>query len=125
MEKCIEELFKKEFGRDIKEPALIDVLNIGDETCKHERVFYVDNAFDGQAWWCDDCPRHERMDYSPGNIIKFPSNALISTPNLKFGGYSFYGLRADSNGIVSYAFSRDDRIPRRDFLKLGNLEEYL
>ena len=76
------------------------VLKKGGLNCKHDKVLYIDNAFDGQAFWCDmpDCGRHERIPYSPGNRIRFPASALIRTPNPKYGGEEFYSFRADSNG---------------------------
>ena len=90
----LESNFRELFARDIKEPAEQEILNEGNFNCKHLRVFYIDNAFDGQAFWCDDCKRHERMDYSPGYKIKFPANALISTPNAFYGGNFFYSFKS-------------------------------
>src|SRR3989344_6897022 len=85
------------------------VLNEGDIKCNHGRVYYIDNAFDGQAWWCDDCPRHEKIDYSPGYKIKFLQNSLISTPNQEYGAEQFYAFRTDDKGIVHRLNSR---VPR-------------
>jgi len=77
-----------------------EVLDRGDSNCNHQKVLYIDNSFDGQAWWCDDCSRHERLRYTPGEIIKFPPYARIRTPNSKSGGEKVYAYRADINGIV-------------------------
>lgn len=76
------------------------VLNEGKPNCKHEKILYENNMFDGQAWWCDihDCGRHEQLGYSPGDKIKFPSNTLISTPNPKYGGERFYAFRTNDKG---------------------------
>src|SRR3989344_2567670 len=76
------------------------VLKQGDLDCYHERIFYIDNDFDGQAWWCDlpKCGRHEKIPYSPGDKIKFPAHALISTDNPKYGGEIFYAFRTNENG---------------------------
>lgn len=86
-----------------------EVLNEGDPNCQHFHILYIDNAFDGQAFWCDNCPRHERIDYSPGFIMKFPVNALISTPNPKYGGEDFYAFRADNDGKAK---TLDERVKR-------------
>ncbi|HKZ34187.1 MAG TPA: hypothetical protein VJ142_03070 [Candidatus Nanoarchaeia archaeon] len=98
----LEEQFKRIFGRSLDEPAEQQVLNEGDSGCLHHRVLYIDNAFDGQAWWCDvsGCGRHERMDYSPGFKMKFPRDALIRTPNPEYGGENTYVFRANSEGLA-------------------------
>ena len=104
--------FQELFGRGLREKAEQEVLNQGDSECKHSRIFYIDNAFDGQAFWCDDCSRHERMDYSPGFKIKFPANVLISTPNPDYGGKSFYAFRANEKGIVDKYLNKEEWIKR-------------
>lgn len=78
------------------------VLNEGESDCKHERVLYEDVPFDGQSWRCDmrGCGRHERVAYSPGDKIRFPIGALISTPNPKYGGEKFYAFRANAEGLA-------------------------
>jgi len=88
-------------------------MNKGNPNCKHQHVNYIDNGFDGQAWWCDetDCERHEKMNYSAGEKIIFPSNALIRTPNPEFGGGSFYAHKADSDGIVRNRLQKQEWIP--------------
>ncbi len=96
----LKDKFKEQTGRDLGEPAQQCILNARHPDCKHPRILYIDNAFDGQAFWCDDCPRHERMDYSPGFKIRFPANALISTPNEEYGRENFYAFRANSEGVV-------------------------
>lgn len=98
VKESLEHKFKESFGRSLEKPAEQEVLDSGDQECKHLRIYHIDNAFDGQAWWCDDCSRHERIDYSPGFIMKFPANALISTPNPKYGGEDFYAFRANDEG---------------------------
>ncbi|MBA7595908.1 hypothetical protein ES703_02873 [subsurface metagenome] len=98
VEKSLEHEFKESFGRSLEKPAEQEVLDSGDQECKHSRIFYIDNSFDGQAWRCDDCSRHERMGYSPGFIMKFPVKALISTPNPKYGGKDFYAFRVNDEG---------------------------
>ena len=90
LEQKSEEVFEK--------PATQEILNPGNKKCKHPHIYYIDNAFDGQAWWCDDCSRHERIDYSSGFIMKFPIGALISTPNPKYGREDFYAFRANDEG---------------------------
>lgn len=98
VEKSLEHEFKESFGRSLEKPAEQEVLDSGDQKCKHSHIFYIDNSFDGQAWRCDDCSRHERIGYSPGFIMKFPVNALISTPNPKYGEENFYAFRANDEG---------------------------
>jgi len=88
------------------------ILNEGNPDCIHARIFYIDNAFDGQAWWCDDCPRHDRIGYSPGYKIKLPPNALISTPNPKFGKEQFYAFRTNDDSVVA-DLDRDQWVPRK------------
>lgn len=111
MSETLKQQFRKSFGRDLEELAEQEVLNHGNPNCQHSRVFYIDNAFDGQAWWCDvsGCERHERMDYSPGYKMKFPVNALISTPNPKYGGEDFYAFRANNEGRAELL---DERVKR-------------
>jgi hypothetical protein len=108
--KSLEHEFEESFERSLEEPVEQEVLDSGDQECKHSRIFYIDNSFDGQAWWCDGCSRHERMGYSPGFIIKFPMNALISTPNPKYGGKGFYAFRTNDEGKVE---DLDKRIKRK------------
>jgi len=97
----------------------IHVLNEGDSNCLHTHVFYIDNAFDGQAWWCDICPRHEKIDYSPGEKILFPPLALISTPNPEYGGEEVYTFRANKEGRVTKKdiLFPEQRILRKDIGK--------
>ena len=109
VEKSLEHEFKESFGRSLEKPAEQEVLDSGDQKCKHSHIFYIDNSFDGQAWLCDDCSRHERMGYSPGVIMRFPVNALISTPNPKYGGEDFYAFRADNDGKAK---TLDERVKR-------------
>jgi len=80
-----------------------EVLNKGDPNCKHSHVHYVDNPpLDGKAYWCDACPRHERIKF--GNTaetygrhipLKFPAGALIRPIR-----ENVYQWKADVNGIV-------------------------
>ncbi len=71
----------------------------------------MNNSFDGQAYWCDGCSRHQRTDYSPGHIIPFPIGSLISIPNPKYGGENFYSFRADLEGKMQ-VLPKDERVPR-------------
>ena len=107
----IEKEFRENFGRDLEESVSQIVLDKGNLDCEHQRIFYIDNAFDGQAWWCDDCSRHERMDYSPGFKIKFPKNTLISTPNPEYGAEKFYAFRTDDKRFVNL-LERREWMPR-------------
>jgi hypothetical protein len=109
VKKAPEETFKRIFGRDINVRAPIEVLNEGDSSCRHERIYHINNSFDGQAFWCDNpsCKRHERMDYSPGHDIPFPPGALISTPNPKYGAENFYAFRANDKGEASLLERKD------------------
>ncbi len=79
------------------------ILDEGNPNCEHEFIDYVDNKFDGQAFWCDmsDCNRHERIGYSPGHVMEFPSGSYIRNPNPKFGIRGVYSHKADENGIAS------------------------
>ena len=109
---ALKDAFREQTGRDLGEPTQQYILNAGHPDCKHPRILYINNSFDGQAWWCDDCERHERMDYSPGFKIRFPGNALISTPNERFGGSDFYSYRANQNGVVEKVLNRNEWIKR-------------
>lgn len=100
LEKYTKENFRKIFRREINQPVPINILNEDDKDCNHDRIFYINNSFDGQAFWCDKCTRHERMNYSPGFTIKFPPSALISSPNPKYGAEEFYAFRADKEGVA-------------------------
>jgi len=84
------------------------VLNEGNPQCSHSHVHYIDNAFDGQAWWCDEpkCKRHERIDYSPEHKIKFPPHAFIRNFTNKF-----YCYQANDEGIVTGELPREKWIP--------------
>lgn len=78
-------------------------MNQGSSECNHSHIFYVQEPFDGQAFWCDneDCKRHERIPYSKetaGQVMNFPVGALIRTPNPKYGGEDVYAFCADENG---------------------------
>lgn len=84
----------------IDQYGLHQVLDKGNPECMHQRVFYEENAFDGSALYCDDCPRHERLGYSPGLKMPFPQDALIRTPNLKLGGGKYYSRKANERGVV-------------------------
>ena len=55
------------------------ILNPGNADCKHSYILYIDNKFDGQAWWCDQCTRQERMNYNPDIKILFPAEAYLRT----------------------------------------------
>lgn len=90
------------------------VLDEGNPDCEHGKILYANNAFDGQAWWCDNCSRHEMMGYSPGLIIKFPPHALIRTPNPQFGGEGVYSHRANANGIVEGMLPNEERVITED-----------
>lgn len=85
------------------------VLNEGNLNCNHNRVYYVDNAFDGQAWWCDEptCKRHEIIYYSPGEKIRFPLNAFIRTPNPEYGEGKFYAYQSNNEGAVTAVLPKD------------------
>jgi len=96
---------------DMGEPVS-EVLSDGNPDCKHGRIFYINNSFDGQAWWCDECERHERIGYHPGYEIKFPPNALISTPNPKFGKEQFYAFRTNDDGAAT-DLDRNQWVPRK------------
>lgn len=78
-------------------------------------MFYIDNAFDGQAWWCDvaECSRHERMDYSPGFKMRFSPSVLISTPNPKYGGENFYSFKTNDKGAAEI-LDRKKWVRRKD-----------
>ncbi|MBI4158635.1 hypothetical protein HY500_00050 [Candidatus Woesearchaeota archaeon] len=104
------EEFKMRFGHEMGK-APIEVLVQGNPDCPHDRVYYLDNAFDGQAYWCrrEECDRHVRMDYDPGRKIPFPPHALITTPNTEYEG--FYAHRANENGIVEKVLPRDQWTP--------------
>lgn len=90
------------------------VLNEGNLDCNHGRVFYEDNSFDGQAFWCDikGCGRHVCLGYSPGDKLKFPSDALISTPNPEYGGEVFYAFRVNDEGLAEL-LERKNWVERR------------
>ena len=108
LEGALKDKFKEQTGRDLGKPAKQYILNSGHTDCKHPRILYIDNCFDGQAWWCDDCERHERMDYSPGFKIRFPANALIRTPNPRSGGLDFYSFRANQEGVAEETLDRNE-----------------
>ncbi len=112
MKSYLEQEFQESFGRNLGEKVIQEVLNEGNVECNHRYIFYINNAFDGQAWWCDNCRRHERMDYSPEFKIKFPANALISTPNLEYGGESFYAFKTDKEGIADKALDKKEWVKR-------------
>ena len=90
----------------------LEILNEGNPECEHRHVEYISNAFDGQAFWCDDCPRHERLPYSPGEKIRFPSRAFIRTPNPQHGDSETYSHQADEKGIVRGILSPEKRFKR-------------
>ncbi len=100
----------------------LQVLNEGNPNCSHPYVYYIDNALDGQAFWCDvpGCGRHEKMDYSPGVKILFPPQAYIRTPNPMNGGEEVYAHKADQDGIVRDILPAEKQIHRKD-LKLEAL----
>ena len=108
------EILDQEFDFE-KEPK-IEVLKEGDENCSHDYILYIHNAFDGQAWWCDNpsCERHERMDYYPGKKMSFPPHAYIRTPNPHFGGEEVYSHQADADGIVGSDLPEAEQILRTD-----------
>ena len=109
---ALKDAFIEQTGRNLGECSEQKVLNQGNPGCQHPRVFYLDNGLDGQAWGCDDCERQERMAYSPGFKIRFPGNALISTPNERFGGLDFYSHRANQNGVVEKRLDRNEWVRR-------------
>ncbi|MEK6840664.1 MAG: hypothetical protein AABX79_01795 [Nanoarchaeota archaeon] len=109
---ALKDTFKVKTGRNLGECAKQEVLNQGNPNCKHPRVFYIDIPFDGQVWGCDDCPRQERIAYSPGFKIRFPAGALISTPNQEYGGRAFYTFRANEKGEVEKYLSRAEWVRR-------------
>lgn len=111
--KDLEKDFIENFGRNLGEKADQEILNEGNSECKHNRIFYIDNAFDGQAYWCDDCERHERMDYSPGFKMRFPQNALISTPNPGYWKEGVYSFKTDEKCIV-HELKKDSWIERQN-----------
>ena len=77
-----------------------EILNEGDPSCHHRIVYYIDNKFDRQAWWCDACSRHERLGYTPGKIMRFPPNSYLRTPNPEYGAESVYAWKTDKDGNV-------------------------
>ncbi len=100
----------------------LHVLNEGNPKCSHPYVYYINNALDGQTFWCDipGCERHEKMDYSPNVKIPFPPNAYIRTPNPMNGGEDFYSFKSDQEGIVKSILPLGERINRKD-LKLEEI----
>lgn len=113
--KTIIAIKKKENGDErivYLEDCTTQVLDEGDPECKHNYILYIDNAFDGQAWWCDECGRYKRMGYCPGEKIRFPPDAYIRTLNPDYGGEEVYSWRADSDGVVRRTLPLEERISR-------------
>ena len=111
-EGALKDEFKAQTGRNLGESAKQEILNQGNPSCLHNHIFYLDNGFDGQAWWCDLCERQEKMAYSPGFKIRFPANALISTPNPKYGGEDFYAFKTNAGGVVEPDLNRNEWVRR-------------
>jgi hypothetical protein len=104
--------------------GILEIWNEGNSKCKHEHVLYADNAFEGQSWWCDDCPRAESLNYSPGLKIPFPSNSYIRTQNPEFGEGLFYTHKANEEGISEGVLPKDEwvqlSIAPEEWLERGN-----
>lgn len=104
----------KEVAEYFNETAIREILNQGHLKCRHEYVDYLDNDFDGQAWWCDICSRHERLDYSPAQKIRFPPNAYIRCPNPDFGDNDTYAHKANDEGVSMGVLPEKDRPHKSD-----------
>jgi hypothetical protein len=97
-----------------------EILNEGKIGCAHRFVYFIDNAFDGKAWWCDEplCERQEKT--GQGEKIMFPANAYIRTPNPAFGGEAVYAHRADSTGDVKDILPESERVQHKDLVSRLN-----
>lgn len=91
--------------------GMLKIFDAGNPDCLHPRIFFIDNAFDGQAWWCDECPRHEKLEYSPGLKMPFPSDTLISASDPEHGEKKFYGWKTDKFG-KAHELPREEWVPR-------------
>ena len=105
--------FYREYGRSIHERAPVEIVNDGDPSCLHEKICYLSDGFEGQAFWCDLCDRHERIDYSPGYKIPLPPNSLVRTPNPQYGNGQFYAFKVDEDGEV-HPLSQESWVPKED-----------
>ncbi len=81
----------------VEETVRNEIVNMGSKDCTHPYICYIDNAFDGQAFWCDMCAYQEQMDYNPGEKLVFPPHAYIRTG----GRDGTYAWQANAEGIVT------------------------
>ncbi len=94
-----------------------EVLCEGKADCNHAHLNYVAVPLDGQAFWCDDCARQERVLYSKDRpnapVMTFPPGSLVRVPNPQYGGEDVYAFRTDSEGKLQLLAS-EKRVRRAD-----------